>query len=148
MGFRFAVQLIVSQLLRPFVADETREAGPSFLRSRSRGTPTTVSISVLILCRRGYAAVLGRVKMPDVLIPDRGRAAAGAGAGVNSYVRESGERATAFGFGPTGAGGQPAVCGTCTHGRTSLPLTLQSLSPPRLVHPRNKAVPDETPRDT
>lgn len=90
MGFRFAVQLIVSQLLRPFVADETREAGPSpsFLRSRSRGTPTTVSISVLILCLRGYAAVLGRVKMPDVLIPDRGRAAAGAGAGVNSYVRK------------------------------------------------------------
>lgn len=42
----------------------------------------------LILCLRGYAAVLGRVKMPDVLIPDRGRAAAGAGAGVNSYVRK------------------------------------------------------------
>jgi hypothetical protein len=53
MGFRFAVQLIVSQLLRPFVADETREKPdspqpraprgdwrwrPSFLRSR--GTPT------------------------------------------------------------------------------------------------------------
>ena len=51
MGFRFAVQLIVSQLLRPFVRDETREARlaraasaarrpwrPSFLRSR--GTPT------------------------------------------------------------------------------------------------------------
>jgi hypothetical protein len=36
--------------------------------------------------------------------------------------------------------GQRRMRGTCTHSRTPLPLTLQSLSPPRLVHPRNKAV--------
>ena len=43
---------------------------------------------------------------------------------------------------------QPAViCGTCTHSRTPLSLTLQSTPPPRLVHPGTKAVPRDTSRN-
>ena len=38
MGFRFAVQLIVSQLLRPFVRDETREARLPPSRERREAT--------------------------------------------------------------------------------------------------------------